>query len=74
MGPGRKFIIVLMAAVLMLALLPWPEEAAAQSDVVFYIPVKGEINPAMASLCRQLDRATRKVHPSLCGDNQLEGG
>ena len=34
------------------------DKAAAQSETVFYIPVKGEINPAMASFVTgQLDRA-----------------
>jgi membrane-bound serine protease (ClpP class) len=58
MRPGKKTTIFFLTLFLVLVLLPWADKAAAQSETVFYIPVKGEINPAMASFVTgQLDRA-----------------
>ena len=58
MRPGKKTTVFFLTLVLVLVLLPWADKAAAQSETVFYIPVKGEINPAMASFVTgQLDRA-----------------
>ncbi len=57
MRPGKPLRIMLMVLILILALMPLTS-VAAQPDTVFYIPVKGEINPAMVSfVSSQLDRA-----------------
>ncbi|HOO11733.1 MAG TPA: nodulation protein NfeD, partial [Bacillota bacterium] len=58
MRPSKKSAVFFIALVLALVLLPCAGQVAAQSETVFYIPVKGEINPAMVSfVAGQLDRA-----------------
>ncbi len=58
MRPGRPLRIMFAALLLVLALMPLAQHTAAQSDTVFYIPVKGEVNPAMESfVSQQLERA-----------------
>jgi membrane-bound serine protease (ClpP class) len=58
MKSGRRFAAALTLLVLVLALIPFAERAVAQSETIYYIPVKGEVNPALASfISGQLDRA-----------------
>jgi membrane-bound serine protease (ClpP class) len=60
MRPGRTFAAVFLAFFLMTTLTPLVGQAEAKSDTVYYIPVKGEINPAMASfISGELDAAYR---------------
>ncbi|MDD2573883.1 MAG: NfeD family protein [Bacillota bacterium] len=58
---SRTFAAIFLVFVLMTALTPLAGQAAAQSDTVYYIPVKGEINPAIASfISSELDTAYKE--------------
>ncbi len=60
MRSGKPCRIILFVLLIML-FIPLAQPVKAQSDTVFYIPVKGEISPAMASfVSAQLDRAYRE--------------
>ena len=75
MRPGKKSAIFFMALVLVLVLLPLAGQVAAQTETVFYIPVKGEINPAMASFVTgQLDRAHEEGVSSVVLEINTLGG
>lgn len=55
---SRIFTKVLMVLILIITLATLAGPAVAQSDTIYYIPVRGEINPAMASfISNQLDTA-----------------
>lgn len=55
---GKVFIIVFVVLILALTTAPLTGQAVVKSDTVYYIPVKGEINPAVASfVSNQLDIA-----------------
>ncbi len=61
MKRGTMFIMVFVALVLVLMPSPMARLAAAEGDIVYYIPVKGEINPATASfVSNQLDIAGKE--------------
>src|SRR5690554_5203803 len=59
MGSGRPLKMILITVLLVLVILPALNQVkAAQTDTIFYIPVKGEVGPAMAAFVSdQLDRA-----------------
>ena len=75
MRPGRTVRIILLVFVLMAALMPLAQPAAAQSDTVYYIPVKGEINPAMASfISGELDTAYQEEASAVVLEISTLGG
>lgn len=56
---GKRVLIpVILTMVLSMLIIPVYNQARAESETVYYIPIRGEVSPAMATfLARELERA-----------------
>jgi membrane-bound ClpP family serine protease len=54
----RAFRVMAVVMIAMVVLLTFYNNAKAQEDTIYYIPVKGEVTPALSTfIANEMDRA-----------------